>query len=104
MSRISQGAINGSHAHDHDTVPGHPQTGSAGMNHAGHGNHVAQFRRLFWIMLVVALPVVFFSDTFTMILGYQLPRFPLVVWISPVFGTVMYVWGGRHSSPAQSRS
>ena len=95
MSRISQGAINGSHAHDHDTVPGHPQTGSAGMNHAGHGNHVAQFRRLFWIMLVVALPVVVFSDTFAMILGYQLPRFPLVVWISPVFGTVMYVWGGR---------
>ena len=65
------------------------------MNHAGHGNHVAQFRRLFWIMLVVALPVVVFSDTFAMILGYQLPRFPLVVWISPVFGTVMYVWGGR---------
>ncbi len=95
MSRISQGAINESHAHDHDTVPGHPQTGSAGMNHAGHGNHVAQFRRLFWIMLVVALPVVVFSDTFAMILGYQLPRFPLVVWISPVFGTVMYVWGGR---------
>ena len=95
MSRISQGAINGSHAHDHDTVPGHPQTGSASMNHAGHGNHVAQFRRLFWIMLVVALPVVVFSDTFAMILGYQLPRFPLVVWISPVFGTVMYVWGGR---------
>ena len=95
MSQISQGASNGSHAHDHDTLAGHPQTGPAGMNHAGHGNHVAQFRRLFWIMLAVALPVVVFSDNFAMILGYQLPRFPLVVWISPVFGTVMYVWGGR---------
>ena len=95
MSGISQGASNESHAHDHDTVAGHPQTGSASMNHAGHGNHVAQFRRLFWIMLVVALPVVVFSDTFAMILGYQQPRFPLVAWISPVFGTVMYVWGGR---------
>ena len=95
MSQISQGASNGSHAHDHDTLAGHPQTGPAGMNHAGHGNHVAQFRRLFWIMLAIALPVVVFSETFAMILGYQLPRFPLVLWISPVFGTVMYVWGGR---------
>ena len=81
MSQISQGASNGSHAHDHDTLAGHPQTGPAGMNHAGHGNHVAQFRRLFWIMLAIALPVVVFSETFAMILGYQLPRFPLVLWI-----------------------
>ena len=26
--------------------------------HAGHGDHVGQFRRLFWIMLVLAVPVV----------------------------------------------
>ena len=95
MSQISKGASNGSPAHDHDTMAGHPQTGHAGMNHAGHGNHVAQFRRLFWIMLVVAVPVVVFSTMFAMILRYQLPEFPFVVWISPVLGTVMYVWGGR---------
>ena len=76
-------------------MAGHLQTGHAGMNHAGHGNHVAQFRRLFWIMLVVAVPVVVFSTMFAMILRYQLPEFPFVVWISPVLGTVMYVWGGR---------
>ncbi len=67
-----------------------------GMTHrGGHGDHVAQFRRLFWIMLVVAVPVVAFSHMFATILGYPLPDAAFIVWISPVLGTVMYVWGGR---------
>ncbi|MGO1855202.1 MAG: heavy metal translocating P-type ATPase, partial [Microbacteriaceae bacterium] len=60
----------------------------------GHGDHVGQFRRLFWIMLILAVPVVAFSRAFAMLLGYQLPDATWVAWISPVLGTVMYVWGG----------
>ncbi|MCU1542641.1 MAG: ATPase [Microbacteriaceae bacterium] len=63
--------------------------------HAGHGDHVGQFRRLFWIMLVVALPVVGFSHMFAMIIGYELPGAGFMAWISPLLGTVMYVWGGK---------
>ncbi|GAA3632874.1 heavy metal translocating P-type ATPase [Microbacterium awajiense] len=59
------------------------------------GDHVGQFRRLFWIMLVLAVPVVVFSGGFSMILGYALPDSGIVPWISPVLGTVMYAWGGR---------
>lgn len=62
--------------------------------HAGHADHVGQFRRLFWIMLVIAVPVVGFSHTFAMLLGYSLPSSLVVTWISPILGTVMYVWGG----------
>lgn len=62
--------------------------------HAGHGDHVARFRRLFWIMLILALPVVVFSPMFSMLIGYPLPDAAWVGWISPVLGTVMYVWGG----------
>ncbi|WP_241740234.1 heavy metal translocating P-type ATPase [Microbacterium invictum] len=62
--------------------------------HAGHGDHVGQFRRLFWIMLILAIPVVAFSGMFSMLLGYPLPDAAWVGWISPVLGTVMYVWGG----------
>lgn len=69
--------------------------GSAHSGHSGHGDHVGQFRRLFWIMLVIAIPVVVFSPMFAMILGYSLPDAAWVGWISPVLGTVMYVWGGR---------
>jgi len=56
---------------------------------------VAQFRRLFWIMLVIAVPVIVFSGMFSMLLGYELPEGELITWISPVLGTVMYFWGGR---------
>ncbi|GAA1101091.1 heavy metal translocating P-type ATPase [Tsukamurella strandjordii] len=56
---------------------------------------MAQFRRLFWIMLVLAVPVVGLSDMFAMILGYTLPDVPGREWVSPILGTVMYVWGGR---------
>ena len=65
------------------------------MNHGGHGDHVGQFRRLFWTMLVIAVPVVGFSHMFSMLAGYALPDIAGMTWISPVLGTVMYVWGGR---------
>jgi Cu2+-exporting ATPase len=63
--------------------------------HGGHGDHVAQFRRLFWAMLVLAAPTVALSGMFAMILGYTVPDFPGSQWLSPVLGTVMYLWGGR---------
>ncbi|MBN9633406.1 MAG: cadmium-translocating P-type ATPase, partial [Actinobacteria bacterium] len=86
-------------AHDVGEHAGHDMAGHAGHGgmggHAGHGDHVGQFRRLFWIMLIIAVPVVGFSSMFAMILGYPLPDAAWVAWISPILGTVMYVWGGR---------
>ncbi|MGV8885957.1 MAG: heavy metal translocating P-type ATPase [Microbacteriaceae bacterium] len=78
--------------------PGHGGHGAAehgAAEHAGHADHVGQFRRLFWIMLVIAVPVTAFSHMFAMILGYSLPDAALITWISPVLGSVMYVWGGK---------
>jgi Cu2+-exporting ATPase len=62
--------------------------------HKGHGDHVAQFRKLFWVMLVIAVPVVGLSQAFAMLLGYSVPDMAWIAWVSPVLGTVMYVWGG----------
>ncbi|MCJ0894692.1 heavy metal translocating P-type ATPase [Rhodococcus sp. ARC_M5] len=67
-------------------------TGHGG--HAGHGDHVGMFRRLFAIMLVLAVPVIVASNMFAMLLGYSLPDAAWIAWVSPVLGTVMYVWGG----------
>ncbi|HET8986974.1 MAG TPA: heavy metal translocating P-type ATPase [Humibacillus sp.] len=53
------------------------------------------FRRLFWLMLALAVPVVAASDMFAMIAGYSLPDLAWVPWVSPVLGTVMFLWGGR---------
>ncbi|GAB2482730.1 heavy metal translocating P-type ATPase [Promicromonospora xylanilytica] len=55
---------------------------------------MGQFRRLFWIMLVLAVPVVTFSDMFAMLLGYRLPDATWANAVAPVLGAVMYVWGG----------
>ena len=83
----------GEHA-GHDSHADHGEHAGHG-GHAGHGaHHVAQFRRLFWINLILAVPVVAFSGMFGMVLGYSVPSFPGAQLISPVLGTVMYFWGG----------
>ncbi|MFE4949847.1 heavy metal translocating P-type ATPase [Leifsonia sp. NPDC056665] len=86
-------------SHDHADHADHTQAphDHADHDHAAHDHsgHVGAFRRLFWINLVIAVPVVAFSPMFAMILGYPLPDSAWVAWVSPVLGTVMYVWGGR---------
>ncbi|GAA3716982.1 heavy metal translocating P-type ATPase [Microlunatus aurantiacus] len=47
------------------------------------------------MMLVLAVPVIGFSPMFAMLLGYPLPAAGWVGWVSPVLGTVMYLWGGK---------
>ncbi|WP_154794054.1 heavy metal translocating P-type ATPase [Occultella kanbiaonis] len=73
----------------HDPHAGH----DAHAGHGGHEGHVAQFRRLFWITLILAIPTAAFSGMFADILGYTLPAG--TGWVSPVLGTVIFVWGGR---------
>ncbi|WP_066039827.1 heavy metal translocating P-type ATPase [Herbiconiux solani] len=93
-------------SHDHSGHADHNHSAHDHMGHSGHGDHaghsghdhsghVAMFRRLFWVMLVVAVPVVVFSPMFAMILGYDLPADGPLTWISPILGTVMFVLGGR---------
>ncbi|QSB04995.1 heavy metal translocating P-type ATPase [Natronoglycomyces albus] len=91
------------HASHLDPDQGHSapddQPGASHSHHdhaqGGHGDHVGQFRRLFWIMLALGIPVVIFNDMFAMLLGYQLPDLAWVPWVSPLLGTVVYLWGGQ---------
>ena len=62
--------------------------------HAGHGGHAQQFQRLFWIMFVLAVPVVAANGMFADLIGYTLPDMTWIKWVSPILGTVMYFWGG----------
>lgn len=84
----------GSHEAGHDPQHdgGDEHAGSHG--HHDHADHVQQFRRLFWIMLVFAVPVVGLSEMFAGLVGYQLPDAAWVAWVPPTLGTVMYFWGG----------
>jgi Cu2+-exporting ATPase len=82
------GGHHGEHAH------GQHAQGQHGQGQHNHTDHVARFRRLFWVMLILAVPTVLFSGMFSMLLGYPLPDAAWASWVSPVVGTVMYVWGG----------
>lgn len=79
----------------HNNREAHPAAGAHHHDHQGHGGHVAQFRKLFWINLVIAVPVVAFSSMFAMLLGYDIPDVTGARWVAPLLGTVMYVVGGR---------
>ena len=84
----------------HDAHAGHSGQGGHESHdgHAGHGGHeghVAQYRHMFWIMLVLAIPTVALSGMFASIVGYSLPEVTWLAWVSPILGTIMYVWGGK---------
>lgn len=93
-------AAHGEHAdHPHESAHGQQPERDGHMGHggghAGHGaNHVAQFRRLFWIMAALAIPVVGLNEMFAQLVGYSLPDLGWIRWVSPLLGTVMYFWGG----------
>src|SRR5690606_18557666 len=83
----------GSHGH---TAAGHDAHGAGHGGHGGgHGDHVGQYRRLFWVMLALAVPTVALSPMFAMLLGYDLPDAAWLTWVSPVLGSVIFLWGGR---------
>lgn len=84
----------------HDHGPAGPGSARDRVAHAhhdggpGHGGHVQGFRRLFWWMLLLAVPVVGLSPMFAMLVGYEVPTRGALAWVPPVLGTVIYAWGG----------
>jgi Cu2+-exporting ATPase len=83
------------HAHErapdtHGSAMDHCGGGHGHDAHAGH--HVEQFRSKFWWSLLLAIPVVAFSEMFADLLGYTRPDG--TAWISPVLGTVIFFYGG----------
>ncbi|MDF2442635.1 MAG: P-type Cu2+ transporter [Subtercola sp.] len=79
---------------DHSAHGGHDHSAHGGHDHMGHGDHAAQFRTKFWVTLLLAIPTVFFSSMFSSLLGYSVPDFPGATLVSPVLGTVIFVYGG----------
>ena len=70
-----------------------PHGGGGHDKHAGHDPEA--FRRQFWIVLLLTIPVVIWSEELQMWLGYAAPSFPGSTWIPPVLGTVVFLYGGR---------
>ena len=82
----------------HDPHVGHdPHAGHGG--HAGHdphaGHSVAMFRDRFWISLALTIPTLVWGHMLQSLLGYSAPTFAGSAWIPPLFGTAVFVYGGR---------
>jgi P-type Cu2+ transporter len=79
--------------------PEHPEQGGQDHDHGGHDKHaghsVEMFRRLFWLSLVLTIPTVLWGHMLARLTAYQPPVFPGSEWIAPVFGTAVFVYGGR---------
>jgi Cu2+-exporting ATPase len=84
----------------HDPHAGHDMAAApvAPMAHAGHDKHAGHdpeaFRRQFWIVLLLTIPVVIWSREVQDWLGYVAPTFRGSDWIPPLLGTVVFAYGG----------
>jgi P-type Cu2+ transporter len=67
---------------------------AAGHDHTAHAGHADVYKRRFWITLIVAIPVVVYSEMIQDWFDYTAPEFRFDGWVAPVLGTVIYVYGG----------
>src|SRR5438309_1215852 len=86
---------------NHDAATGH-ETHGAHEAHSAHGGHAAHaghdpnvFRRQFWIVLLLTIPVLAWSVDIRHWLGYQAPTFIGSDSIPAVVGTIVFLYGGR---------
>ena len=81
-----------SHA-GHAMSDGH-QDHSGHSGHGEHAGHAEKFRNLFWINLILSIPVVLYSEMVQEWLRFSPPDFAGSDWIPPVLGTIVFLYGG----------
>ncbi len=88
-----------SHHASHEAPPVAQDQHATHEAHAGHDQHGGHdpevFRRQFWIVLLLTIPVVVWSMSVQEILGYAAPSFPGSDLVPPIFGTLVFLIGGR---------
>ena len=92
---------------DHDAHTAHTAqaTRAAHDKHAAHGDHsghdkhaghsVEMFRSRFLVSLLLTIPTVVWGHMLGSLTGFEAPHFPGSHWIAPVFGTLVFVYGGH---------
>lgn len=80
------------HAGSHGNATPGGDTHAAHDKHAGHS--VSMFRDRFWLSLVLTVPTLFWEPMLQEWFGYAAPQFAGSQFIQPLFGTVVFVYGG----------
>src|SRR5437773_7915245 len=83
------------HAHQahHAPTQHEPVAHETHDRHAGHSSEM--FRDRFWLSMVFTIPAVLWSEHIQMLLRYRAPAVPGATWIPAVFGTFVFLYGGR---------
>ncbi|MGI8818660.1 MAG: heavy metal translocating P-type ATPase [Gemmatimonadales bacterium] len=86
-------------------APGGPRAHHEVMDHGGHdardghdkhaGHSVAMFRDKFWVSLFLTIPTLIWGHMLQRAFGYAPPAIPGARWIPAVFGTAVFIYGGR---------
>ena len=80
--------------HEHHDRNGHAH-GDHGHDHSDHDHHSPEaFRDRFWVSLALTLPILYLSEDIQSWFGYEALTFPGAEWVGPVFGTVLFFYGG----------
>jgi len=101
---VSEHIMNNTHHEHHDSHPEAPPSAQSAVlreqdAHAAHGKHaghsVEMFRKTFWISLALTIPTLLWGHMLAQLVGRHEPLLPGSAWIAPVFGIVVFVYGGR---------
>lgn len=84
--------IPGEEIREHHPPPtvGHPEREAAALE----DHHVEDYRQRFWVTLILTIPVLFFSDVFQSLLGYNAPVFLGSQLVPLVFSSIVFFYGG----------
>ena len=84
--------------HDgHEDHDGADRDGHGDHDHGSmvdHAGHEAMFRRRFFVCFVLALPVLYYSESLQGWLGFSAVPFPGSEFVAPVFGILVFAYGG----------
>ncbi len=83
------------HEGHHDHGPAAHEGHGGGNGHDKHAGHsVAMFRDKFWWSLVFTVPTLIWGELLQQWIGYTAPVFPGSDYVSAVFGTLVFLYGG----------
>jgi len=94
-SKMDHTKMEDSKSDDHSKMGHSGHDGNSPMGMAGHDHHkmmVTDFRKRFWVSLIITIPILFFSPMIQEFFGYNflLPRNPYYLFL---LSTFVYFWG-----------
>src|SRR5699024_10181135 len=82
-----------SHAHDHGSHGGHDHGGHGGHGHHDHGDMIGDFKKRFFISLIITIPILALSPMIQDFIGVDW-RFTGDMYILFALSTVVFFYGG----------